>query len=171
MAIDTFERRVRAQQRKSIFVCFDFLRVLIPAVYGVALLAVGAELAPMDVCVAIGALHSHVFELEIGMALRTRHARVHSPQRITRLVVIELGDTANRFPTCGRMAIFAGDRDRTMRVACRTPVRLRPGGPLSNRQKKQRIEQEREGDRFPHGFSLASLLQSAGCQIGMNASD
>lgn len=150
MAIDAFQGRVRADQREAVLVRFDFLSVHIPAFDGVALLAIGAELAPMDIGVAIRAFHTDTFEVQADVALRAGNAGVHSPQRVACLIVIEFRDAADWLPVRGGMAVFARDVDGAVRIAC-VPGLLRSRSSPCHRQKKQRRENEREGDRFPHG--------------------
>ena len=81
-----------------------------------ATLAVGAELAAVDVGVTIRAMGAHILEDQAGVALRTGHLCMHSTQRITSMVMIEFGIRSNGFPTRIGMALLTGNRDRTMRV-------------------------------------------------------
>jgi hypothetical protein len=82
-----------------------------------ALLAIRSELATMNVGVAVGTLRTYVAENRLRMALNTIDAHVHATKRITGLVMIKFGDSADRFPTRLRMAIFARNRERPMRTA------------------------------------------------------
>lgn len=149
MAIHAFKRCVRAEQRKAIFVLLDLLRVLVPPINGVALLAIVPELPAMNIGVAIGAFHSHVLEVQICVALRASHLRVHAAKRVARLIVIEFWNAADRLPTRTCVAVLAWDRDRTVRISRRVAVPLCPRSFLPHRQEQKRIEDEREGDRFP----------------------
>lgn len=60
MACVAFQGRVRAQQREPVHVIFDLRNLYVPSLNGVALFAPGAELAFMDVGVAIGAAGSSI---------------------------------------------------------------------------------------------------------------
>ena len=71
-------RRVRADQRESIQVLVDLLHRNTPAPHRVALLAIGAHLAFVDVGVTVGALRTHIRKNELDVALRTRHTLVHA---------------------------------------------------------------------------------------------
>ena len=69
---------VRADQREPIQVLVDLLHGNIPAPDRVALLAIGAHLALVDVGVAVGALRTHIRKNGLDVALRTRHTLVHA---------------------------------------------------------------------------------------------
>ena len=92
-------RGVRADQWKTIDVLVDLLNRNIPALYGVALLAVGAHLPLVNVRVAVRALGAHVREDQLGVALRTAQALMHAAQGILRGVVIKLGNGPERLPS------------------------------------------------------------------------
>ena len=100
---------VRTKQRETILVIFHLLRGGFPAVYGVALRAVGAHLAAVNVGVAIGAVLSDVPKNWLQVALRTLHFFVHTAQRISRSVVIELRNGADRLPPSGGVTVFTRD--------------------------------------------------------------
>ena len=68
----------------------DILERYVPSLNGVAVLAVRAKLATMDVGMAIGAVLAHVFEDQLGMALGAGDFLMHSTQRIASLIMIEL---------------------------------------------------------------------------------
>lgn len=88
-----------------------------PAIYRVALLACRTELPPVNVSVAVGAFHAHVRKNQIGMALPARDFLVHAAQRILRLVVIKLGDVADRLPTRKGMAVLTRNGEISVRAA------------------------------------------------------
>ena len=122
---------VRAHQREAIVVIADGLRDL-PSGDGVAAFTICAELAAMNVCVAISTMRACILEDQACVALHAADLGVHAAQRITRLIVIELGVGANRLPACVRMAVLAWHRygavwisDLCLRPAdlCRRPVR------------------------------------------------
>lgn len=94
-------------QRKPILVIPDSVQRDLPAPNGVALLAVGAHLAAMQVGVAVRALLADIGEDEAGMARRAVQLLMHAAQRIAGLIVVELGDRADWLPTRVGMAVFA----------------------------------------------------------------
>ena len=69
---------VRADQREAVEVLIDLLNRNIPAPGRVALLAIGAHLALVDVGVAVGALRTHIRKNGLDVALCTRHTLVHA---------------------------------------------------------------------------------------------
>ena len=81
----------------------------LPSLHGVALLATCAELALVDIGVTIGALVTHIRENRLRVALRAGHRCVHASEGKLGLVVVELRDVADRFPTGKGVAILAGD--------------------------------------------------------------
>lgn len=81
-----------------------------------AAFAVGAELAPMNVCVAIRALGAHVLEDEAGVAFGAAHLFMHATQGITGVIVIEFRIGSYWLPTRVGMAILTRGRDGTMRI-------------------------------------------------------
>lgn len=76
--------------------------------------AIRAELASMNIRVAIGATGTCILEDKRGVALGAARALVHSPQRIAGVVVIELGDGANRLPTRVRVTVLTRNGERTV---------------------------------------------------------
>lgn len=66
---------------------------------------------------AVLAIHAHVGEDGFHMTLYALHSFVLAPQRISCFVVIELGNGLDRPPSGRGVAVFAGDRKRTMRTA------------------------------------------------------
>jgi hypothetical protein len=108
---------VGSHKRKPVLVLIDLLDRHLPTFHGVALLTAGAELPLVNVSVAVCAFCAHVGEYQLGVALRARHALVHTAQRIAGLVVIELRHIADWFPSAESMAILAGDIQRPMRAA------------------------------------------------------
>src|SRR5271157_489272 len=101
--------RVSAGQREAIIVALNFLYGYSPSQHGVTLLAVCPQLAPMNVGVAVLAAWAHVAEHRLHMALRTRHILVHTPQRLTGLVVIEFRNGADRLPALRSVTVLTGN--------------------------------------------------------------
>jgi len=81
---------VRTEKREAILVILHLLDGNIPALYSVALLAIRAHLAAVNVSVAVRAILAHIREDRLGMAVDALHLFVHAPQRVAGLVVIEL---------------------------------------------------------------------------------
>lgn len=98
---------VGAGQREAVHVLIDLGCVDLPAADGVAGFAGRAHLAPMNVSVAVGALVAHIREHHLDVATGAGYALVHPTQCELRLVVVELGDGADRLPAVYGMAILA----------------------------------------------------------------
>jgi len=131
---------VRAQQGKTVLVILHRLDGNVPSFDGVTLLALGAELAAMDVSVAVRALGADVGEHQFGVALHTSHVLVQAAQGIARLIVIEFRDGADRLPGCRRMAVLAGKVQIPMRAAA-----LNVGGRLRTRGEHYSRHQYQQG--------------------------
>ena len=106
----------------------------LPSLDGVTLLAVGAQLAAVDVGVAVSAPGAHVREYGLGVALLAVDAFVHATQGKFRAVVIEFRNSSDRFPSRNGVAVLA----RNIQIAVRTArggIRLRlPALPPIGRQ-------------------------------------
>lgn len=114
--------RMGAEQRKPVEVLLNRLDRDLPAENRVALRTVGAELTPVDVGVTIGAVLSNVGENRFGVASRAGHFFMHSAQRVTCAVMIEFGNGTDRRPTGAGVAIFAGNRERSVRASAGLPL-------------------------------------------------
>ena len=99
---------VRAHQREPVLMVLNIARGNLPALHRVATVAIGAELAPMEVCMAVGTMGADVLEHHRCVAFRAADFLVHAAQRIGRLVVTELRQRADRLPTRIRVAVLAG---------------------------------------------------------------
>ena len=118
---------VRPGQRKTIVVLLHLLNRDRPPPHCVALLAIGAELPLVNIGVAILAKVADVCEQQLDMALHAGHRLMHPAQRIPRLIVVELGNGADRPPGICCVAVLAGDVQiamRTVRACCRLRNRL-----------------------------------------------
>ena len=73
---------------------------------------------------AIGALAPHVCKYRIAVTLGAGHALMHAPQREARLVMIELGNVANRLPAAECVAVLTGNAQLAVR-ASRVDIALR----------------------------------------------
>jgi len=78
MARVAFQCRVPPQQRKPVHVIFDLRDLYVPSLDAMALFTLGAELAFMDVSMAIGAAGSGIGEHRLGVAFIAGHRFVHS---------------------------------------------------------------------------------------------
>lgn len=126
-----------SEQREAVLVLIYLLHRNLPSLYGVALFASSAELPLVNVGVAVGALLSHVREHWFGVALCAGDSLVHAAQRKARLVVIELRQAADGFPSAQRVAVLARHIQRAVR-APRAAVarRLPPSRRWQQEQKK-----------------------------------
>ena len=137
VALIAIQGGVRADQRKPIHVLIDLLHRNVPPLDAVALLAVGAHLPLVDVCVAIRALRAYVGEDWLCVTLRAAHTLVHAAQRIFGCVVIEFRNSADRLPTAEGMAVLTRDAQTSVRTArVRRPLHLRSCQPPA-RQDRQ----------------------------------
>jgi len=107
---------VGADEREAILVVANLRERSLPSFDGVTAFAVGAELAAMDVGVAVCAAGADIFECEAHVAFGARQLGVHAAQRVTGLIMIELGIRTNRFPTGVGVTLLAGNRDGTVRI-------------------------------------------------------
>ena|SRR5689334_18012602 len=117
MAGDAIHGRMRSNEREPVFVCPHGLQGDIPADHAVALLAIRAELASMNIGMTVGTVRAYVAEYRLSMALDAAHLRVHAAQRIACRIVVEFWDRADRLPTRLGMAILARDGQGAVRAA------------------------------------------------------
>lgn len=78
VAIHAFERGVSAHQWKSVQMLLNLLRVKIPALHGVALLAIRSKLPAMNVRVAIRTVSARIRKHETRMAFGALHALMYA---------------------------------------------------------------------------------------------
>jgi len=107
---------MRANQWKAVLVIANSLQRDLPSFDGVAIGTVSAELALVDVGMAIGALGADVFEDHAGVTLGAWHFLMHAAQRVSGQIMIEIRIGPDGLPACGGVTIRAGDRNRTMRI-------------------------------------------------------
>jgi len=124
VAPGAFHSCVGAQQRKTIEVILDRLHRNIPAHGSVALGAVGAKLAAVNIRVAVGAILAHVGEDGFHMAFRAINFFVHPAQGIARGVVIKFGNGADRSPARRGVAVLARKGKRSVRTPARLALRI-----------------------------------------------
>ena len=106
-----------AEQREAVLVILDPLINRLPAFHGVALSAIAAHLASMNVRVAVRAILADVGEDRSQVALNARNLFVHSPERIRSLIVIKFGNRADGAPAGSSMAVFARNGQWAVRIA------------------------------------------------------
>ena len=127
---------MRAHERETVLVVLDLLYGNLPPFDGVALLARGTELPLVNISMAIGALAGHIAEHQLGVARHARHFFVHASQRIFRLIVIKLGNAADRFPSTEGVAVLARNVQWPMRAPGSLAALLRLRA-RSTRQRQQ----------------------------------
>lgn len=114
-----------------------------PAFDGVTRLAIRAELAAMNVRMAVRAFLADIGKDQLDVALGALHFFVHAPQRVRRFVVIEFRNAADGFPTQGSVTILARNVEGAVRIAGNRFLRS-PVLPLAiglERKQKKRDEQ------------------------------
>lgn len=99
--------RVRPGKREAIVMLLDLLHADLPSLNRVALLAVGAQLPPVNIGMAVLAALPHIRKHRLHVALHAGHRLVHAAQWITSLVVVELRNCTDRFPRACRVAVLA----------------------------------------------------------------
>ena len=108
---------MRPEKREAILVILHLLHRDIPSLHGVALGAIRAHLAAMNIGMAIGAVLADIREYRLNVARDAFHFFVHPAQGIAGFVVIEFRNSAYRTPgRCG-VAVLARNGQRTMRIA------------------------------------------------------
>ena len=125
VAIVALHGSMGAEEWKTILVIVDLLYGNLPALHGMALRAVCSHFSLMNIGVTILASLAYVCEYRLGVAPRAGHLFMQTPERIPGLVVVEFRDGADRTPSGGGMAIFAGNRQRSVRTSSGLPLRGR----------------------------------------------
>lgn len=110
VAIVALHSGVCPKQREPVLVILHLLNGDLPALDGVAIRTIRSHFSLVYIGVAILAVLSGIGKNRFHMALRAFHLFVHTPQRILRFVVIELGNGLDGLPGCGRVAVFTRDR-------------------------------------------------------------
>ena len=94
----TLYRRMSADEREAILMVTNRGYGNLPAFDGVTRLTIRAELAAVDVGMAIRTFLSHIGKNEFYMALGALHIFVHAAQRVAGLVVVKFRDAADGLP-------------------------------------------------------------------------
>jgi len=152
--------RVRAGQREPVVMLLDLLDGNLPATDRVALLAICPQLPLVNVRVAVLAALPHVGEYRLDVTLHAGHGLVHTAERVARLIMVEFGNGADRFPSARRVTVLAGH----VQVAVRT-VRACGALPLcasrnSGKRQQKYCDQIEYAPRHPHDPPLAVITKS-----------
>jgi hypothetical protein len=117
VAILTLHRGVSPQEWESILVILNLLDGNIPPQHRVTPCAIRPHLPLVNVGVTVLTLFANVGKYRLDVALRALHFFVHTPQRILCLIVVELRHAADRAPSAGRVAVFAGNLQGPVRTS------------------------------------------------------
>lgn len=147
---------VGSGEGKAIIVLLDLLHADLPSLYRVALLAIGSQLPAVNIGVAILTALPDVAEHRLDVALHASDRLVHATQWISRLVVIEFGNCADRLPGARGVTVLARNIQVSVR-AVRTGRLLRPSGNAECQQEKKYRQLEHAPTR-PHDRPLAPCL-------------
>jgi hypothetical protein len=121
----TFRSGVSAKEREQILMVANLLLRSEPALHDMALAAVCAKLAQMNVGMTIGTVLPDIGEDRLSMTLPASHSPMPAAERISSSIVIEFKNRTNRRPTERGVATLARNLHRTMRVRSRIPLRWR----------------------------------------------
>ena len=122
MTVFALHRGMRSQQWKPVLVIFHLLNGNFPALDRVATDAIRAHFSLVDVGVAVLAILAYIRENGLHVALRAFHFFVHASEWIVCLVVVKLRNGFDGTPCGRRVAVFAGNRERTMRTTSGLPL-------------------------------------------------
>jgi len=107
---------VGPSQREAVIVLLDVFDSNLPSADGVTGFAIGPELALVNVGVAVLAALSHIGEHHLDVALRAGHGGMHAAQRISRLIVIEFRDGADRLPRSRSVTVLTRNVQTSVRT-------------------------------------------------------
>ena len=110
------DRSVGTRQREPVVVLLNILNRDLPSPHRVALFAVGAQLAPVNIGMAVLTALTNTGENHLHVACGAGDGSVHATQRISRLVMVELGNGANRPPAIRGVAVLARDSQAAVRT-------------------------------------------------------
>ena len=102
----------------------------LPSTDAMALLAIAAELAAVDIRVTVRACRGSVGKKELDVTLPAIHRNMKTPEGVPGLIVIELRSRANGTPAGRCVTICAGNPQRavrTLRAASHSLAMDRPG--------------------------------------------
>jgi len=165
VATVALQQGMRSHKRKAVEVLLNGLHPDPPPLYRVAIFAAGAELAPMDIRVAVRALRARIAEHQVGMALAAGDSFMHPAQWKLGLIVIKLGDIADRLPGCEAVTILAWQIQITVgaaRSGLALAVDLRGVAGRLRRQSSRSTQQEPDDQVYQQcraqGISLVLLM-------------
>ena len=111
------KRHVGTQQREAIPVVLDGAGIGSPSEHGVTSLTVGAELALVQIRMAVRATLANLGKDFRYVARITSDVFMHAPELEVRSgIVVKLGPRAKRRPTRGGMAVLAWNSELAMRA-------------------------------------------------------
>jgi len=116
VALVALNQRMGTYERKAIVMLIDCIQRNIPTFHCVAAFAVCAELAAMNIGMAIRTARADIFEDKLCMALRAGYLLMHAAQWIACLVVIEFWVRPDGLPTGVSMTVLAGRSDGAVRI-------------------------------------------------------
>lgn len=117
VAVVALKQRMRPNEWEPVLMIVNLSQRCLPSFYRVAAFAVGAKLAPVDICVTVCAASAHIFKNQAYVAFGAGNFCVHAAQRITGLIVIEFRIRANGFPTRVGVTLLARYRNWPMRIS------------------------------------------------------
>ena len=112
VARSTIQGRMRTHQGKAILVLVDLLHRDLPSLYCMALVAGCAELALVNIGMAVGAFWPPLVNTGLVWHWVQTDPLVHAAQRKSGLAVVELRDIADRLPPAQGVTVLAGDVQR-----------------------------------------------------------
>lgn len=110
------QKRMSTYQGKAVLMILNFFNRNLPASYGMAAFAIRSKLATMKVCMTVCTMGTDISKNQGGVAPGAACALMHTAKWIPGLVVVELGNGADRLPTRIGMAVLARDCYGPMRI-------------------------------------------------------
>ena len=135
---------VSTRQREAIVVLLNVFNSDGPSADGMTLLAIRTQLPLVNISVAVLALLTNAREDHLDVALNAGHPSVHAAQRIASLIMVELGNSADRLPTIRGMAVLA----RNGQIAVRTMRAFRDLRTRSSQESGKRKNQNEKYFQF-----------------------
>ena len=153
---------VRSGQRKAIVMLLDLLNRDLPSPHGVTLLAIRAQLALVNIRMAILAALADIAEHRLHVTLNASDGLVHAAQGIFSLIVIEFRNGADRSPGARSMAVLTGDIQisvRTVRALIRRRRLCRRASRNAGKREQQCCDQLEYAPSPQHDGPLLSSVQ------------
>ena len=123
------DRGVGSRERKAVIMLLHLLHRDLPSSNRVTLLAVGSQLPPVNIGVAVLAALTYIREHGFNVTLRAGHRLVHAAKWITRLIMVEFRHCASGSPRICCVAVLARNIQITvwtMRLLVSLPLRRSP---------------------------------------------